>query len=303
LMLILPALFCGGTKGFHPSLLQRQDGPLSVQVCSIASSLCLHAAPRLSQADKDRLLLGEVGLTAFIVAEMRHFVNESMVDFDQGRQYGIKWSMELDDKIQAGLADETGTIINEEYAQYYDTDDNNTSSSDMPLNTMDGITAVDLICNTTQIAFQEGFRQTGLLSALGSAILYFRDYFRTPTMLAACERVGLSDYAVAHHISDMYHHRTFRGAYTKTLAPSGRGEIAAVIAVGLATEGDATTTDQEYEEEEDHDDDECLLWSPTTPGVCIHWKSEDEAWRTKRFERIQMEGTKDPRRGGSGTTR
>ena len=50
-------------------------------------------------------------------------------------------------------------------------------------------------------------------------------------------------------------------------------------------------------------DDECLLWSPTTPGVCLHWKSDDEAWRTKRFERIQMEGTRDPRRGGSGTTR
>ena len=31
----------------------------------------------------------------------------------------------------------------------------------------------------------------------------------------------------------MYHHRNFRGAYTKTLTPSGDGDVAARIAVGL----------------------------------------------------------------------
>ena len=34
------------------------------------------------------------------------------------------------------------------------------------------------------------------------------------------------------------------------------------------------------------DEDECILWSPTTEGVCIHWASDNEAWRKKRFERI-----------------
>ena len=104
---------------------------------------------------------------------------------------------------------------------------------------------------------------------------------------------------------------SFRGAYTKTLTPSGMGEIAAMIAVGLDEEHEETVgSDRKLEEnatqdtnEDEEEEDECLLWSPTSPGVCIHWKSDDEAWRKKRFERIQMEGTKDPRRGGSGTTR
>jgi hypothetical protein len=121
---------------------------------------------------------------------------------------------------------------------------------------------------------------------------------------------------VAHHITDMYHHYNFRGAYTKTLTPSGAGENAARIAVGLEVQnsGDALIKGQAKEKGnlilngvddklDTADEDECLLWSPTTEGVCIHWKSDDEAWRKRRFERIQMEGTKDPRRGGSGTTR
>jgi len=115
----------------------------------------------------------------------------------------------------------------------------------------------------------------------------------------------LSDYAIAHHITDMYHHRTFRGAYTKTMPASGKGEIAAALAVGLEPPGnflekDKTTKQEEAEEE---DDDDCLLWSPTTPDLCLYRKSDDEVWRKTRFERIQMEGTKDPRRGGSGTSR
>ncbi|CAB9531014.1 expressed unknown protein [Seminavis robusta] len=255
------------------------------------SSCRLHQA-RLSESDKDRLLFGEVGLTAFIVAEMQDFVETTMVEFDQEQRYGIKWEMTDEDKRQAGillLDNDNTTCTTEEHADYLE------SQTAFAQN---GTLAVELLCTTTQTAFQEGFRQTGLLSALGSAILYFRQYYRTPAVLAACERVGLSDYQVAHHITDMYHHRTFRGAYTKTLAASGKGEIAARRAVGLDQE-----PQQQTEEEDVEDNDECLLWSPTTPGVCLHWKSEDEAWRTKRFERIQMEGTRDPRRGGSGTTR
>ena len=61
---------------------------------------------------------------------------------------------------------------------------------------------------------------------LGPLCVIFRDAYRNGPNLAACERVGLSDYVVAHHITDMYHHRNFRGAYTKTLTPSGTGDIA-----------------------------------------------------------------------------
>lgn len=274
---------------------------------------------KLSQADKDRLLMSEVGLTAFIVAEMRHFCNQTVVEFDQGQRFETKWTMSLDQILQMGLAQkniidksdkdeepEEEIVYDAEYAK---------QSANMTANE-----AVDLICDLTQTAFAQGYSEPGLLSALGSAILYFRDFYRTPAAIAACERIGLSDYAVAHHVTDMYHHRTFRGAYTKTLAASGSGEIAAAVAVGLMDAVEAEKArdgkgrggrddanpqaqSQSPKDEERDADDECLQWSPTTPGLCLHWKSDNEKWRKTRFERIQMEGTKDPRRGGSGTTR
>ena len=260
----------------------------------------------LSEADKERLLLTEPALNAFIVAEMKDFVTERMTYYDENPAYSKnKWRLNQKEKIKLGLIDKDNfTVINDEYIG----------------DSMDSAVAVDLICNTTQIAFRECFNdQPGLLSALGSAILYFRNYYReTPQLLSACERVGLSDYDIAHHITDMYHHRSFRGAYTKTLAPSGKGEIAARLAVGLNvpyeaherqdkiskdTEIETMEAEGASESDEEFDDDECLVWSPTTPGVCLHWKSDDDAWRKRRFEKIQMEGTRDPRRGGSGTTR
>ena len=267
---------------------------------SSSSSLLAH----LSEADKDRLLLGEEGLTAFIVAEMEHFVNATMVSLDEGSEYGTKWKLPDNEKLQMGLVDENKVVVNEVYVQSCQ-DFNGKKGGDL---------AVDLICNVTEQAFREGFREQGLLSALGSAILYFRGYYRTPRLIAACERIGLSDYAVAHHITDMYHHRSFRGTYTKTLPASGKGEIAARIAVGLDQEDKklqykkATNNMTPFHANatsdlQDEEEDECLVWSPTNPDVCIHWKSDDEKWRKTRFERIQMEGTKDPRRGGSGTTR
>ena len=94
--------------------------------------------------------------------------------------------------------------------------------------------AIFLLCNTILSTFKDGFtNQPGLFSALGSAICYFRDAYCNPANLAAYERVSLSDYTVAHHDTDMYHHQNFRGAYTKTLTPSGTSEIAARVGVGL----------------------------------------------------------------------
>ena len=199
------------------------------------------------------------------------------------------------------MDEETDKIISDEYSNAIQT----FQSKD------GGQQAIDLLCNVTQSTFKDGF-ELGILSALGSAICYFRDAYRSPTNLAACERIGLSDYTVAHHITDMYHHRNFRGAYTKTLTPSGDGDVAARIAVGLeepkidvnkrSSNNSIEDTDADVIIDE-HDDDECIQWSPTNPDICIHWASDNEAWRKKRFERIQMEGTKDPRRGGSGTSR
>lgn len=237
---------------------------------------------KLSQADQERLLVSEPALTAFIVAEMRHFLTSKSKE--PGRI--TKWEMSDQEKLDLKLINDDMEIIDSDYEH--------------AIATLTTTMAIDLLCNTTQATFQDGYEQ-GLLSALGSAILFFKSCYRSsPQDLAACELIGLSDYAVAHHITDMYHHRSFQGAYTKTLAPSGKGEIAARLAVGLETDISSSDAGVGIEEEEE---DECLVWSPTTAGVCLHWKSDNEAWRKTRFERVQMEGTRDPRRGGSGTAR
>ena len=248
---------------------------------------------KMSKADEERLLLSEPALNAFIVAEMRSFLTNTAKEIERSPNVVRKWEITAKEKIKLNLINERMEVINEEYAA-----SKSTLSTDM---------AIDLLCNTTQTIFHDGYiNEQGLLSALGSAILFFKNGFRSsPENLAACEIIGLSDYTIAHHITDMYHHRCFRGTYTKTLAPSGEGEIAARIAVGLNTDGSNSELIEANSGEESNEgnEDECLLWSPTTPGVCLHWKSDDAAWRKKRFERIQMEGTRDPRRGGSGTTR
>ena len=265
----------------------------------------LFASPnKLSVAEQERLLFSDKGITAFIVAEVEHFVNSTMVGLDTGTEFVTKWKCSPNEKVQLGLMDENGVLLDTAY----------TSSCEELKGDRGGALAVAMLCNTTQEALQHGFQEKGLFSSLGSAIMFFRSYYRTPHLIAACERVGLSDYQVAHHITDMYHHVHFRGAYTKTLAASGKGEVAARIAVGLVDDA-ANAKDQNKktpkssvllsEDEEEIIDDECLVWSPTDPNACIHWKSDNnnEKSRKTRFERIQMEGTKDPRRGGSGTTR
>lgn len=97
------------------------------------------------------------------------------------------------------------------------------------------------------------------------------------------------------------------------MAPSGKGEAAARAAVclpALSLEHGEVPTAEAVEEtaarresDAEAEADECLFWSPTGSGACLQWASEQEAWRRRRFERVQMEGTRDPRRGGSGTTR
>ena len=68
----------------------------------------------------------------------------------------------------------------------------------------------------------------------------------------------------------MYHHRNFRGAYTKTLTPSGDGDVAARIAVGLeepkvhvnnkrSSNNNIEDTDTDVIIDE-HEDDECIQW-------------------------------------------
>ena len=245
--------------------------PFSAQV---PRALVRAASPlaALSKADEERLLLSEPGLNAFIVAEMAAFCEESMVAFEEEEEWTLADRMRAEQELPS-----------EE--------------------------AIATICEETKLAFTR-LHNTGslsnsdvLLSNLGSAISFFRTEFSIEKLAAPIERVHLDAYRVAHHVTDMYHHRVFRGTYTKTLQPSGAGEIAARAAVGLPELVVEAESSGDTEMEEGDDDDECVLWSPSGSGECIHWKSEEEAWRKRRFEKVQMEGTRDPRRGGSGTTR
>jgi len=130
------------------------------------------------------------------------------------------------------------------------------------------------------------------MGSLSTGLAFLRPHFEGPELVGPLGRARLSPYQLTHHITDMYHHRCFRGAYTKTLAPSGAGEAAARQAVGLPVVDAAA-------------DDECLVWTPdgVEPRECLQYASDADAWRQRRFEKVQMEGTRDPRRGGSGTSR
>ena len=131
-----------------------------------------------------------------------------------------------------------------------------------------------------------------VMGSLSTGLAFLRPRFEGADLVGPLARARLSPYQLAHHITDMYHHRCFRGAPTKTLAATGAGEVAARAAVGLPPMAEA-------------EDDDCIVWTPDgiTPRECLQRRSDADAWRQRRFERVQMEGTRDPRRGSSGTSR
>jgi len=107
------------------------------------------------------------------------------------------------------------------------------------------------------------------------------ELLRTPL-----ERTGLSSDDVATHLSDMYHHRIFAGDdKVITRQPSGTGEAMARAAVGLPP-----LVVDEAEGEKDTDVEECEVWGPN--NVCLQTKAEAAAWRKRRFEKVQIEGTR-----------
>jgi hypothetical protein len=269
----------------------------------------------VSAADEQRLLMSEPALNAFVCAEMKSFCESAMVAAQMTQRGGpladdikekqlalsaledIGGATQVIAKLQKELEDLRFEAAAAALVQSTTNDDD------------DGEEAVRLICEATALAFTKLFKSGGnhadgqndVLSNLGSAISFLRDEFTDDELKAPLSRVGLSSYEVAHHITDMYHHCAFRGTYTKTLQPSGSGEPARRAAVGLAPLVSAEEA-AAAEEEEWVEVDECLVWSPTGKG-CIHWASELDGNAQRRFEKVQMEGTRDPRRGGSGTTR
>lgn len=173
----------------HLALISSAAAFVSVAVADRSSlSRWVIELMALPASEQERLLRTEPAQTAFITEEMRSFLTMSLdrADNPSGHIYDTKWVMPMKDKLAANLIDNEGNIINDEYEkaqQLFMTDDG-------------GDIAIELLCNATSATFRDGFNnQPGLLSALGSAICYFREAYRTPTHLAACERIGLSDYA------------------------------------------------------------------------------------------------------------
>jgi len=150
---------------------------------------------------------------------------------------------------------------------------------------------VALITEATRAAYRAA-DAADVMGSLSTGLAFLRPRFEGADLVGPLARARLSPYQLAHHITDMYHHRCFRGAPTKTLAATGAGEIAAREAVGLPPAAEA-------------EDDDCIVWTPDgiTPRECLQRRSDADAWRQRRFERVQMEGTRDPRRGSSGTSR
>ena len=262
----------------------------------------------VSAADEQRLLMSEPALNAFICAEMKSFCESAMVAAQMTQRGPLADDIKEKQLALSALEDIGGAtqVIAKLQKELEDLRSEAAAAALVQTTTNDdddGEEAVRLICEATALAFTKLFKSGGnhadgqndVLSNLGSAISFLRNEFTDDELKAPLSRVGLSSYEVAHHITDMYHHRVFRGTYTKTLAPSGSGEPAARAAVGLPplveAEGDAV----------EDEPDECAVWGPN--GICLQTHAEAEAWRKRRFEKVQMEGTRDPRRGGSGTTR
>jgi len=108
----------------------------------------------------------------------------------------------------------------------------------------------------------------------------------------ALDRVGLEEDELALRISDMYHHRV-SDENMRTIEPSGSGEAAARAFAGLPP----------LPRQADDDDDACVgdndchVWGNVVRRgkrvrICLQTKAEAEAWRSRRFEKVQIEGTR-----------
>ena len=141
-------------------------------------------------------------------------------------------------------------------------------------------------------AYVAASREEGLLSNHGSLLSFVRTELSAPSLAEPLRRAACAPFDVSRHTVDMLHHRLFRGAPTKTASPTGSGDVAARDAVGLPPAPEAG-------------DEDCLVEPPPAlpDGDCLWDTADEREWQRRRFERVQMEGWRDPRRGNSGTSR
>lgn len=143
----------------------------------------------------------------------------------------------------------------------------------------------------------------GILSHHGALISYLntelREYHPVCRSLLTKYFPHVTTYQVAKQAVDVLHHRLYRGTYTKTVQVTGAGDKAAREAVLGHIESNDDNDEEEMEEEQ------CLVEPPPelTSSECLWTDKDDAAWRERRFEKITMEGWRDPRRGNSGTSR
>jgi hypothetical protein len=158
------------------------------------------------------------------------------------------------------------------------------------------IQAAERISRAAEEAYQLASRE-GILSNHGALISFMSNEvkaFKLPWSSYAIFRTN--PYSVAKRGVDVLHHRLYRGTYTKTMTPFGVGDAAARVAVGLSSDSSIA---------EEEDDDKCLVEPPPELiSVDCLWTEKDQVeWNSRRFEKITMEGWRDPRRGNSGTSR
>ena len=88
------------------------------------------------------------------------------------------------------------------------------------------------ITEATRIAYRAADK-ADIMGSLSTGLAFLRPRFEGADLEGPLQRARLSPYQLAHHITDMYHHRCFRGAPTKTLAATGAGERAAREGEGI----------------------------------------------------------------------
>ena len=169
--------------------------------------------------------------------------------------------------------------------------------------TMTERNAVDDIAQAVMDAYMVASQQD-ILSNHGALLSFLQTELRGNNVANKRHQFSLAKtthYQVAKRTVDVLHHRLYRGTYTKTTAPTGAGEIAAREAVGVSA-----LVDVESSSTVDDEEDNCLVEPPAElqQSVDCLWTENDQAeWRNRRFEKITMEGWRDPRRGNSGTSR
>ena len=100
---------------------------------------------------------------------------------------------------------------------------------------------VALITEATRTAYRAA-DAADVLGSLSTGLAFLRPRFEGADLEGPLQRARLSPYQLAHHITDMYHHRCFRGADEALAATGRRGRRARAVGLPPAAAGKRKTT-------------------------------------------------------------